>query len=112
MQSMKLSLFELLANLSLFGLFQCYWHTVQRRGRELNSLAVFIMNSHIFDYLRKEWVAKRGYSLDLKYIISGMDVLYDEFDPRLFVNNSNLFIKKLVEFEKKLEMARHKIIQK
>ena len=24
-----------------------------------------------------------------------MDVLYDEFDPRPFVNNSNLFIKKL-----------------
>ena len=29
-----------------------------------------------------------------------MDVLHDKFDPRPFVNNSNLFIKKLVEFEK------------
>ena len=61
------------------------------------------MTSYIFDCLRKEWVEKRGYSLeDLKYITSGMDVLYDEFDPRLFVNNSNLFIKKLKEFEKKM----------
>ena len=101
MQSMKLSFFELLSNLSLFSLFQYYWCTVQRRGKELNSLAVFIMTSHIFDYLRKEWVGKRGYSLeDLKYITSGMNVLYGEFDPRPFVNNSNLFIKKLVEFEK------------
>ena len=101
MQSMKLRFFELLPNLSLFGLFQYYWYPAQRRGNELNSLTVFIMTSHIFDYLRKEWVEKRGYSLeDLKYITSGMDVLYDEFDPRPFVNNSNLFIKKLVEFEK------------
>ena len=99
---MKLSFFEVLPNLSLFGLLQYYWYTAQRRGKELNSLAVFIMTSHIFDYLRKEWVEKRGYSLeDLKYITSGMDVLYDELDPRTFVNNSNLFIKKLVEFEKK-----------
>ena len=101
MQSMKLSFFELLPNLSLFGLFQYYWYTVQRRGKELNSLAVFITPSHIFDYLRKEWVEKRGYSLeDLKYITSRMDVLYDEFNPRPFINNSNLLIKKLVEFEK------------
>ena len=93
MQSMKLSFFELLSNLPLFGLFQYYWYTVQRRGKELNSLAVFIMTSHIFYYLR--------YSLeDLKYITSGMDVLYNKFDPGSFVNNSNLFIKKLVEFEK------------
>ena len=93
MQSMKLSFFKLLPNLSLFGLFQYYWYTVQRRGKELNSLAVFITASHIFDYLRKEWVEKRDHFLeDLKYITSGMDVLYDKFDPRPFVNNSNLFI--------------------
>ena len=60
MQSMKLSFFKLLPNLSQFGLFQYYWYTVQRRGKELNLLAVFIMTSHIFDYLRKEWVEKRG----------------------------------------------------
>ena len=75
-------------------------------------LVLFIMTSYIFDCLRKEWVEKRGYSLeDLKYITSGMDVLYNEFDPRLFVNNSNLFIKKLKEFEKNKKW-RQKIIRK
>ena len=83
------------------------------KEEEVNSLAVFIMTSYIFDCLRKEWVEKRGYSLeDLKYITSGMDVLYNEFDPRPFVNNSNLFIKKLKEFEKKKKKWRQKIIRK
>ena len=73
---------------------------------------MFITASHIFDYLRKEWVEERDHFLeDLKYITSGMDVLYDKFDPRPFVNNSNLFIKKLVEFEK-IKKWQHKIIQK
>lgn len=31
-----------------------------------------------------------------------MDTLYDEFDPRPFVNDPESFIRKLVEFEKKL----------
>lgn len=98
----KIKFFRPITKLSLFGLFQYYWYTVQRRGMTSSSLLVlFIMTSYIFDCLRKEWVEKRGYSLeDLKYITSGMDVLYNEFDSRPFVNNSNLFIKKLKEFKK------------
>ena len=50
--------------------------------------------------LKKEWVQKRGYHLeDLKYICSAID-MYDEFDPTLFVNDSDSYIKKLLEFEK------------
>ena len=33
----------------------------------------------------------------MKYITRGIDLLYDEFDPRLFVNNSGLYIEKLFE---------------
>ena len=29
-----------------------------------------------------------------------MDVIYDEFDPMLFVNDSDSCIKKLLEFER------------
>ena len=29
-----------------------------------------------------------------------MDVIYDEFDPMLFVNDSDSYIKKLLEFER------------
>ena len=53
-----------------------------------------------FFLIKKEWVQKRGYSLeDLKYICSAID-MYDEFDPMLFVNDSDSYIKKLLEFEK------------
>ena len=80
----KTSLFELLPKLPLFGLFRYYWFTVQRRENELSSVAVFIICSYIFSYLKKEWVQKRGYFLeDLKYISSAMDVMSHEFDPTL-----------------------------
>ena len=81
-------------------MFRYYWFTVQRREIELSSVAVNIIWSYIFSYLKK-WIQKRGYSLDdLKYICSAMDVIYDEFDPMLFVNDSDSYIKKLLEFEK------------
>ena len=77
------------------------WFTIQRKGNELDSIAIFIISSFIFGYLRKEWVEKRRYSLeDLKYITSAMDVMFDEFDPTPFVNDFNSYIKKLLEFEK------------
>ena len=57
--------------------------------------------SYIFSYLKNECIKRRGYSLeDLKYICSAMGVMYDEFDPTLFVNDSDSYIKKLLEFEK------------
>ena len=94
-------MFELLPKLSLVGLFRYYWFTVQRRENEWSSVAVFILCSYIFSYLKKERVQKRGYSLeDLKYICSAMDIMYDEFDHTLFVNDSDSYIKKLLEFEK------------
>ena len=87
--------------MSVFGLFRYYWFTVQRRENELSSVAVNIIWSYIFSYLKKEWIQKRGYSLeDLKYICPAIDVIYDEFDPTLFVNGSDSYIKKLLEFER------------
>ena len=98
----KINLFELLPKLSLFGLFRYYWFTVQRRENKLSSVAVYIICSYIFSYLKKEWVQKRRYSSeDQKFICSAMDVMYDEFDPTLFVNDYDSYIKKLLEFEKK-----------
>ena len=83
------------------SVFWYRWFTIQRKGNELDSVAIFIISSFIFGYLRKEWVEKRRYSLeDLKYITSAMDVMFDEFDPTPFVNDFNSYIKKLLEFEK------------
>ena len=62
----KINLSELLPKLSLFGLFRYYWFTVQRRENELSSVAVNIIWSYIFSYLKKEWIQKRGYSLEDK----------------------------------------------
>ena len=94
-------MFNLLKRLLLFGLFQYYWYIIQRKSYNLDSICAFIITSFIFDELRKKCVQERGYSLsDLKYITRDIDLLYDEFDPRPFVNNSELYIKKLLEFEK------------
>ena len=94
-------MFNLLKRLLLFGLFQYYWYIIQRKSYDLDSIHAFIITSFICDELRKKLVQERGYSLsDLKYITRGIDLLYDEFDPWSFVNNSELYIEKLLEFEK------------
>ena len=94
-------MFNLLKRLLLFGLFQYYWYIIQRKSYNLDSIHAFIIRPFIFDKSRKKWVQERGYSLsDLKYITRGIDLLYDEFDPWSFVNNSELYIEKLLEFEK------------
>ena len=91
-------MFNLLKRLLLFGLFQYYWYIIQRKSYDLDSIRAFIITSFICDELRKKLVQERDYSLsDLKYITRGIDLLYDEFDPKLFVNNSELYIKKLFE---------------
>ena len=43
----KTDIFRLLPRLSLFDLFRYYWFTIQRRGNELEPIAVFILNSYI-----------------------------------------------------------------
>ena len=98
-------MFNLLKRLSLFGLFKYYWYIIQQKGYNLDSIGAFVITSFIFVELRKKQVQERGYSLsDLKYITRGIDLLYDEFDPRPFVNNSEHYIKKLLEL-KKFKMA-------
>ena len=97
----KTDIFRLLPRLSLFDLFWYYWVTIQRRGNELEAIAVFILSSFIFNQLKKEWVEKRGYCLeDLKYIASVLDVLFDKFDPTPYVSDPDSYINKLVEFKK------------
>ena len=97
----KIDIFILLPRLSLFDLFQCYWFTIQRRENELEPSAVFILSSYIFNQLKKEWVEKRGYSLeDFKYITSALDVLFDVFDPTPYVSDPDSNINKLVELKK------------
>ena len=97
----KIDIFRLLPRLSLFDLFRYYWFTIQRRGNELEPIAVFILSSYIFNQLEKEWVEKRGYCLeDLKYITSALDVLFDEFDLTSYVSDPDSYINKLVELKK------------
>ena len=59
----QMDIFRLLPRLPLFDLFRHYWFTIQRRGNELEPIAVFILSSFIFNQLKKEWVEKRGYCL-------------------------------------------------
>ena len=49
----KIDIFRLLPRLSLFDLFRYYWFTIQRRGNELEPIAVFILSSFIFNQLKK-----------------------------------------------------------
>ena len=50
----QMDIFRLLPRLSLFDLFRHYWFTIQRRGNELEPIAVFILSSFIFNQLKKE----------------------------------------------------------